>query len=426
LLEENVRLRKSKANEMESTQKEQEKKLENSETVEAVPASGIRTVIKTVIAIMSGKGGVGKSAVTMLLASALRRKGFEVGILDADITGPSIPRGLGVDGPIFIGKEGPVPAASPGGIKVMSMNLLLPDEDEAVIWRGPLISGAVKQFYEETEWGDLDYLLLDLPPGTADVPLTVMQSIPLDGIVLVTSPQELAGMIVGKARKMADALEAQVIGLVENMSHLACPHCGEKIEPFGESSSERASTAMGVPFLGRLPLDPEISKLADAGRLEEYRSPDVDALLAALLEHIVSRDEMAVPADGTAKVERGNMKIAIVMEGNDVSPHFGHCEKVMLVTIEDGKVNSREVLDAPEHDCGALPRLFSERQVEYVIAGGLGGGAMANLNRAGVKVLAGVQGSAEDALGQFLAGTIVGGDAVCGGGQGICGHGEGH
>ena len=186
--------------------------MDNPEIETAEQATGERPAIKKVIAIMSGKGGVGKSAVTMLLASSLRRKGSEVGILDADITGPSVPRGLRVDGPVFFGETGPIPAASPGGIKVMSMNLLLPGEDEAVIWRGPLISGAVHQFYEETEWGELDYLLLDLPPGTADVPLTVMQSIPLNGILLVTSPQELAGMIVGKARKMAGALEAPVLG----------------------------------------------------------------------------------------------------------------------------------------------------------------------------------------------------------------------
>lgn len=392
---------------------------------EVAPATGTRDTIKRVIAIMSGKGGVGKSAVTMLLASALRRKGFEVGILDADITGPSVPRGLGVDGPIFIGETGPIPAASVSGIKVMSMNLLLPGEDEAVIWRGPLISGAVKQFFEETEWGELDYLLLDLPPGTADVPLTVMQSIPLNGILLVTSPQELAGMIVGKARKMAAALEAPVLGLVENMSYIPCPHCGGRVEPFGESNSEQTAAAMDIPLLARLPLDPEISKLADAGRLEEYRSPDAETLIEALLERIESIKEVAVPDDGTAKVEGGNMKIAIVMEGNDGSPHFGHCEKVMLVTLENGEVSAREVVGAPEHDCGALPRLFSERQVEYVIAGGLGGGAVANLNRAGVKVIAGIQGPAEDALGQFLAGTLAGGEAICGGGQGTCGHGHG-
>lgn len=240
-------------------------------------ASG--TEIKNRLAIMSGKGGVGKSAVTTLLACALRRKGLDVGIMDADITGPSIPKGLGVSGRINVGPNGAMPLESKTGIKVMSMNLILPAEDEAVIWRGPLISGAVRQFYEECDWGELDYLLIDLPPGTSDVPLTIMQSIELDGIILITSPQELAGVIVGKAKSMAAALEAPVIGLVENMSFVVCPKCGERIMPFAESHGEEVAEAMGVPFLGRLPLDPEISRLADRGELEEYRSDAVEEIL---------------------------------------------------------------------------------------------------------------------------------------------------
>jgi Mrp family chromosome partitioning ATPase len=262
---------------------------------EAAPEEGARTGIKNTIAVMSGKGGVGKSALTILLAASLRRKGLEVGILDADITGPSIPRGLGIHGPIFFGEGGPIPATSRSGIKVVSMNLLLPSENDAVIWRGPLISGTVLQFYEKYEWGELDYLLLDLPPGTADVPLTVMQSIPLDGIVLVISPQELAAMVVGKARKMAASLDAPVVGLVENLSYAVCPHCGERVEPFGESHSEEAASVMGIPFLGRLPLDPDISKLSDEGRLEEYRSPDIDAIVDALLERTSEIASSVVP-----------------------------------------------------------------------------------------------------------------------------------
>lgn len=239
--------------------------------------------IKKIIAVMSGKGGVGKSALTILLAAALRRKGLEVGILDADITGPSIPRGLGLTGPVYFAGGTPVPSRSAGGIKVVSMNLLLDNESDAVIWRGPLITGAIQQFYEEFEWGNLDYLLLDLPPGTADIPLTIMQSIHLDGILLVTSPQELAGVIVGKARKMAAMMDAPVIGLVENMAYATCPHCGGKVEPFGESHSERGSEIMGVPLLARLPLDPAISELADAGKLEEYCSEEIDKLAETLL-----------------------------------------------------------------------------------------------------------------------------------------------
>lgn len=270
------------------------------ETVVPWPAKTARPGIKTTIAIMSGKGGVGKSALTMLLAASLRRKGLAVGILDADITGPSIPMGLGLTGPVYYGEKGPAPVASRIGIKVVSMNLLLTSEKEAVIWRGPIISRMVRQFYEDFDWGELDYLLVDLPPGTADVPLTVMQSIPLNGILLVISPQELAGMIVGKARKMAASLEVPVIGLVENMAYVLCPHCGEQVEPFGASHSEQAAQAMGIPLLGRLPLDPEISRLVDEGRLEEYRSPDVDAVVETMLERTAELTS-SVEADSTPR-----------------------------------------------------------------------------------------------------------------------------
>ncbi len=242
--------------------------------------------IKRVIAVMSGKGGVGKSALTILLAASLRRRGMDVGILDADITGPSVPMGLGLEGPITGDEAGPRPAESEGGIKVVSMNLLLSDAGEAVIWRGPLIGRTVSQFYEDFQWGDLDFLLVDLPPGTADVPLTVMQSIHLDGIVLVISPQELAGMVVGKARKMAASLGVPVLGLVENMSYVSCPHCGERLEPFGESHSAEAADSMGIQLLGTLPLDPEISRLADEGRLGEYRSAAVEEIVDSLLERV--------------------------------------------------------------------------------------------------------------------------------------------
>ncbi len=368
--------------------------------------------VKHTIAIMSGKGGVGKSAVTMLLATSLRRRGLEVGILDADITGPSIPRGLGVTGPILIGEAGAIPATSSTGIKIVSMNLMLPEEDDAVIWRGPLISKAVKQFYEECDWGELDYLLIDLPPGTADVPLTIMQSVALDGIVLVTSPQELAGMIVGKARKMAIALAAPILGLVENMSFIRCPRCGENIEPFGESHSDQAARDMGVPLLGRLQLDAQISRLADRGELEEYRSEDADTLAEILFEQT---SQVHAPRLAQA-LDNDSVRIAIVMDGDRVSEHFGKCERVMLATIEKGRVRSREVVDAPEHDCSALPRLFAEEKVDCVIAGGLGRGAMAHLAEAGMQVLPGIAGSAQEALDLFIAGKLKPGEAACAGG----------
>jgi len=224
-----------------------------------------------VIAVMSGKGGVGKSLVAGLLAIALRQEGYRVGILDADITGPSIPK-------MFFptpqrprsSPMGIVPAETQTGIKVMSINLLLPQEDEAVIWRGPLISTAIKQFWGDVFWGDLDYLIVDLPPGTADASLTVMQSLPLEGVVLVTSPQELAGMVVRKAARMAQHLGVPILGLVENMSYVTCPKCGEHIEVFGPSKAAITAARFGIPLLGRLPLNPEIPKLCDGGMIEKY------------------------------------------------------------------------------------------------------------------------------------------------------------
>jgi len=242
--------------------------------------------IEKTLAVMSGKGGVGKSAITALIAITLRRRGYEVGIFDADVTGPSIPKSLGIKGEILVSEEGMVPRLSSTGIKVISMNLILPREDEAVIWRGPLISNAIGQFYEQTIWGVLDFLLIDLPPGTADVPLTIMQSIPLNGIIMVTSPQELAGMIVAKAARMASLLDAPVLGLIENMSYMTCPHCGGKIEPFGNSNGDDAARKMGIPFLGRLPLEGEVSRLADDGNLESFDSEEIENVMGSVADLI--------------------------------------------------------------------------------------------------------------------------------------------
>ncbi len=226
--------------------------------------------IKHVIAVMSGKGGVGKSLVTGLLAVALKREEQRVGILDADITGPSIPKMFGLREAPRYSPLGIGPVRSSSGIAVMSINLLLPNEDQAVIWRGPLIGGAIKQFWGDVFWGALDYLLVDLPPGTADAPLTVMQSLPLSGVVLVTSPQDLAGMVVRKAAQMALLMQVPILGLVENMSYALCPDCGRHIEIFGPSHAEKMALQLGAPLLGRLSLDPRIAELCDQGRIEEY------------------------------------------------------------------------------------------------------------------------------------------------------------
>lgn len=226
-------------------------------------------VIRHVVAVMSGKGGVGKSLVSALLAIALRRQGFAVGILDADITGPSIPKMFFPNGArLGVSPLGPTPPQSETGIRIMSINLLLEQEDQAVIWRGPLVSGAIKQFWGDIFWGSLDYLVVDLPPGTSDASLTVMQSLPMSGILLVSSPQDLAGMVVRKAANMARQMQTRLLGLIENMSYFDCPDTGKRYELFGPSHAEETALRIGVPFLGRLPIDPEVARLCDSGRIE--------------------------------------------------------------------------------------------------------------------------------------------------------------
>ena len=243
--------------------------------------------IKNVIAVMSGKGGVGKSSVTGLLAAALRQKGFKVGIMDADVTGPSIPRLFGLKtGQLQNGERGMIPAGTGSGIEVMSINLLLPREEEPVIWRGPIISGVIKQFWTEVEWSELDYLLVDLPPGTGDAPLTVMQILPLNGVIVVTSPQSLVSMIVKKAINMAGKMNIPVIGMIENMAYLKCPECQKHIRLFGSDSAEEMAGQMGVPLLGQLPLDPSFVEHCDKGKIEKFTTEESE--INGVLEHIVN------------------------------------------------------------------------------------------------------------------------------------------
>jgi len=240
--------------------------------------------IDNVIAVMSGKGGVGKSSVAVLLASALQRRGFDVGVLDADITGPSIPMMFGAQHPPTPSPDGILPVQSQNGVKIMSINLLLPDTDQPVVWRGPLISRAIEQFWRDILWGDLDFLIVDLPPGTADAALTVMQSLPLDGIVLVTSPQDLAGMVVRKAANMASHLNIRLIGLVENMSHVICPTCGTRIDVFGRSRAHETVRLIGIPLLGRIPLDTKIAALCDNGEIERYIGDEFEGIVDRIME----------------------------------------------------------------------------------------------------------------------------------------------
>ncbi len=260
-------------------------------TAEAGPSTltpNKRTNVKHVIGVVSGKGGVGKSLVTSLLASEMNKRGHKVAILDADITGPSIPKSFGVDSRLTADADGINPAKSASGIEVMSVNLMLPEGDMPVAWRGPVVTGAIKQFWQEVNWGDVDYMFVDMPPGTSDVFLTVFQSMPVDGIVTVSAPQELVAMIVGKAVNLAKSLEVPVVGLVENMAYFKCDECGKEHHIFGEPQGAAVAEKYDIPAVATLPMDPSFARLVDEGKVEAY---EVEGALDGIIDQIVATAE---------------------------------------------------------------------------------------------------------------------------------------
>lgn len=238
--------------------------------------------IKKVIGIVSGKGGVGKSLVTCMLASKCAAAGLKVGVLDADVTGPSVPKSFGISSRAMQDNECLLPTITDNGVKIMSINLLLDDVNSPVVWRGPVISGVIEQFWSDVRWGELDYLFVDMPPGTGDVALTVFQSLPVDGIVIVSTPQDLVKMIVNKAYNMAKMMNVPVLGLVENMSYYTCPDCGKRINIFGESQIDETAQALGVPVIAKLPINPQINRLVDEGKISEVECSELDEFISAL------------------------------------------------------------------------------------------------------------------------------------------------
>ena len=242
--------------------------------------------VKKVIGVVSGKGGVGKSLVTCLMASEMQRRGFNAAVLDADITGPSVPKSFGVHEHCLGTEEYLIPVSTHTGVQLMSINLILQDETEPVVWRGPVIAGAVTQFWTDVMWQDVDYMFVDMPPGTGDVPLTVFQSLPIDGIVIVTSPQDLVGMIVEKAMNMASLMNVPVLGLVENMSYFKCPDCGKEHAIFGESKIEALAKQHNVPYFAKLPIDPAIAAKVDAGKIEAVSGELISGLVDGIVKEI--------------------------------------------------------------------------------------------------------------------------------------------
>ncbi len=284
------RIRRTKPAEQEEPEQQAP---EQKSGIEKEPANE-HSRIGAVIGVVSGKGGVGKSMVTAMTASLLQKKGYKTAILDADITGPSIPRMFGMrrgGGADAASETEILPGVTESGIRIMSLNLLIPAETDPVIWRGPVIAGVVKQFWKDVRWGDIDVMLVDMPPGTGDVPLTVFQSLPVDGIAVVTTPQELVSMIVEKAINMAQMMEIPVLGVVENMSYLTCPHCGEPVYLFGERENDAGAIRRGIDVAGRLPLDPAYAAAADAGRVEEIETEDLDLLIGKITDLVKERRE---------------------------------------------------------------------------------------------------------------------------------------
>lgn len=369
--------------------------------------------VKRVIGVVSGKGGVGKSFVTSYLSVLMNRKGYKTAILDADVTGPSIPKAFGVKGMVQANELGIIPATSKKDVSMISVNLLLENEETPVVWRGPVIAGTVKQFWSQVLWGEVDYMFVDMPPGTGDVPLTVFQSLPLDGIIIVTSPQELVSMIVSKAVNMANAMDVPVLGLVENYSYIQCGNCGEKISVFGKSHVDEISARFHLPVLAKLPLDASIAEAIDAGNVEgitgDWMNTAADILEEALP---VKKDDRATGARGA---QGGVYKIAVATDENkNVFGHFGSCKTFTVYSMENGKLIGKSELynDGCGHAETAAALIAAG--IEVVICGGIGGPAMAALMEHGIMVVPGVQGDIDVAVSSLLDGSLnAGNEPTC-------------
>ncbi len=358
--------------------------------------------IKKVIGIISGKGGVGKSFITSYLSVLMNRKGYKTAILDADVTGPSIPKAFGIHQKAAGNELGIMPAVSKNGTKIMSVNLLLETEDTPVIWRGPVIAGTVKQFWSEVVWDEVDYMFVDMPPGTGDVPLTVFQSLPIDGLIIVASPQELVSMIVSKAVNMANAMEIPVLGLVENYSYIQCGNCGERISVFGTSHIDEIAEKYNIPVLGKVPIDPSISAAIDGEKVEELRGSWLDKTAETLERVHPVKSESADAGENAATV-----KIAVAAdEKNNVFQHFGKTESFMVYEIRGKELVRKERLSSNGSGHSELVDLLSQEKVNVLICGGIGMGAMEGLMEKGILVVPGTLGDADVAVAAYLDGSL--------------------
>lgn len=373
-----------------------------------VPANPYSNV-KRMIGVVSGKGGVGKSLITSYLSVLLNRKGYHTAILDADITGPSIPKAFGVHKKVEAVEAGIIPAQSETGIKMISANLILETEETPVIWRGPIIAGTVKQFWSDVMWGEVDYMFVDMPPGTGDVPLTVFQSLPLDGIIIVTSPQDLVSMIVSKAVNMANAMDIPIIGMLENYSYIMCSDCGKRMSVFGESHVEKVAIDHGIRVLGKLPIDPVIAKAIDEEKIEQLQGDWLDNA-AQILEveyPPIEKESKEEKMEHTASSSKP-VKIAVTNDGNDnIYEHFGTCERFAVYEIDQNGLLNRSELSTNGKGHSEIAGLLKENNITVVICGGIGGPAMEMMIDAGVSVIPGQSGDIKVAVAAYLDGSLI-------------------
>lgn len=378
--------------------------------------------------VMSGKGGVGKSSVAAGLAVALSERGYQVGLLDVDLHGPSIPKILGVQGAFHVdAQKRLVPHALTENLHVVSIQLLLDDPDAAVIWRGPVKHGVIQQFIGQVHWGTLDYLIMDCPPGTGDEPLSIAQTIADVHAVIVTTPQEIALQDVRKSINFCRQAHMPVLGLVENMSGLLCPHCGKEIHLFGTDGGRRTAERMHVHFLGSLPFDLRVVEAGDAGATL-HLSRDADGAFAqalnALADRVIERCSPPPESDTVVKetgikedkptMEIDAFRIAVPTADGMLCNHFGHCEKFVLMDVEGSEIRNRTEVTPPPHEPGVLPRWLADQGVRVVIAGGMGQRAVSLFEERGIRVLTGAPvEEPQQLVRRYLEGTLVCGANVC-------------
>ncbi len=376
------------------------------------------------ILVMSGKGGVGKSSVAAHLALALAARGKRVGLMDVDLHGPSIPRMLGLQGSIGPGRQAGKmrPVALSPNLEVMSIEVLMGDKDAATIWRGPLKGGVIRQFIADIEWSELDYLVIDSPPGTGDEPLSVAQNVPRATALIVTTPQEISLADVRKSINFCRQVKMEILGLVENMSGFTCPHCGKEIDLFKTGGGERTAREESLRFLGTLPFEPRVVQNADRGALaltdESPFNRAFDGIVEAVEESLAERAraaaEAAVRAAAGRKPSNGNRMVAIPVSGDKLDPHFGHCKQVAFIATRDGQIGSTRLKAPPAHEPGVLPRWLHEQGANVAIVGGMGDQARDLLTQMGIEVIIGAPLDTPEALvRQYLDERLTTGENRC-------------